>query len=532
ITTGVAVGWWTISFNISVENYEVQYFSETFHLVWATSLTPENGDYTPAEYENETLILDVTYTNTNTGLGIDSATVWAVTVWASHPMSGLGNGVYRLTLNLTGVNPNTYAIVVYAQLANHENQTLNLDLDVLAKHDPILTILFAPPIYPGTETHITISLTYANGTPIVGADVDVEVWIEYGNGTILVLTAETVTIDVFGNGIVFVQIPSYSAEDWVDGDNGPVLWASAAYTGSREIAVDSISTSQALSPLTPMPWWAELLLALLPFIIILIIIVAVGWAYYAKRVRPRKQAQQLALEESGGLWAQRLMGIMDLRALFVMYAKTGLPIFTYDFAGGKMPSALLSGFISAVNAFYGELSGDADRESQLRDVHYKDLHLSLREGQNIVSVLILDASPTEELTESLANFTAQFVSQYATELDAFDGRIDLFDSASEVVERSFHRELLIAYECAEAPPRGFARKIYDLAIKSANTNGRVYIPQLFVAAIEKFGSKKKYNIANALEQLLKAGCLLPFQESNILTKSSPEEAADSSNLFY
>jgi hypothetical protein len=144
-----------------------------------------------------------------------------------------------------------------------------LSLDVLAKQDPVLTILFAPPIYPGTETHITIGLTYANGTPIIGADVDVEVWIEYANGTILVLASETVTTDALGNGIVFVQIPSYSAEDWVDGNNGPVLWASATYSGSREIAVDSISTSQALSPLTPMPWWAELLIALLPFIIIL-----------------------------------------------------------------------------------------------------------------------------------------------------------------------------------------------------------------------------------------------------------------------
>ncbi|MFX0079336.1 MAG: hypothetical protein ACFE8O_08860 [Candidatus Hermodarchaeota archaeon] len=530
ITTGVSVGWWTISFNISIENYEVQYFSETFHLVWATSLTPENGDYTPTEYENETLILDVTYTNTNTGLGIDSANVWAVTVWASHPMSALGNGVYRLTLNLTGANPNTYAIVVYAQLSNHENQTLNLSLDVLAKHDPILTIHFVPPIYPGTETYITTSLLYANSTPIIGAHVDVEVWIEYANGSILVLTAETVTTDEFGNGIVFIQILSCSAEDWMDGNNGPVLWASATFAGSREIALNSTIASQALSPL--MPWWVELLIALLPFIIILIVIIIIGWTYYAKRVRPRKQAQQLALEEKGGMWAQRLMGIMDLRALFVMYAKTGLPIFTYDFAGGEMPSALLSGFISAVNSFYGELSGDADRESQLRDVHYKDLHLSLREGQNVVSVLILDASPTEELTESLANFTAQFVSHYATELESFDGRIDVFDSASEIVERSFHGELLIAYECAEPPRRGFTRKIYDLAINISSTKGRVYIPQLFVAAIEKFGSKKKYNIANALQQLLKAGCLVPLQESSIPTESTSEEAADSSNLFY
>ena len=146
-----------------------------------------------------------------------------------------------------------------------------------------------------------------------------------------------------------------------------------------------------------------------------ILLILIGSVIYVKRVRPRKLARLKQLEESGGMWAQRIMGLMELRALFVTYSQTGLPIFTYDFAGGEMPSTLLAGFIAAVNSFYSELSGEIDRESQLRDIHYKDLHLSLREGTHIVSVLILDSSPSEEITESLASFTTQFETRFASE---------------------------------------------------------------------------------------------------------------------
>lgn len=231
----------------------------------------------------------------------------------------------------------------------------------------------------------------------------------------------------------------------------------------------------------------------------------------------------MALEETGGTWAQRMMGLMDLRALFVMYSKTGLPIFTYDFSGGELPSTLLSGFISAVNSFYSEISGEMDRDSQLRDIHYKDLHLSLREGKYVVSVLILDASPSEELTESLANFTFAFEDKFKPQLEKFDGRIDVFDPAFKVVEASFHGELLLAYECTEAPSRGFSRKIYNLASERANKDGRLFIPQLFVAAVEKFGPKKKFAIATALGQLIEDGCLTPTSDSAPSVLTPPAE---------
>jgi hypothetical protein len=533
VTTAATAGWWTISFNITVQNYQTQYFSETFYLVWATSLTPQDGDYTPSEYENETLVLDVLFIDTSNGVNINGATVWAVFQSGTNNLVALGSGVYQLTLNLTDVTPATYPLTVYAQLANYENQTLNLNLIVLAKNDAALTVNLPLPInvVEGHEVAVTVVLTFSNTSPIAGAEVGLDVWILYANGTNLMLYSQIITTDVFGTRIVLVQLPLYSAEFWANNNDPPYLWSAAYYNGTRETAAGSASTSEVISQATEVPWWVDLLMFLLPFIVMFIIIIIIVWAYYSKRVKPRKQAQQQALEQSAGKWAQRMMGLMDLRALFVTYSKTGLPIFTYDFAGGEMPSTLLSGFISAVNSFYSELSGEVDRESQLRDIHYKDLHLSLREGQYVVSVLILDSSPGEVLTQSLAQFTTEFESRFGNELAAFDGRIDVFETGSQIVEASFHGELLLAYECGKAPSRGFSRKIYDLAVKLANDEGHLYLPQLFVAAIEKYGATRKYEIANALEQLHEEGCLVPANENPFPSEDQTEKPGDSSLFF-
>ena len=533
VTTGATAGWWTISFNISAQNYEIGYFNETFYLVWATSLTPENGDYSPSEYENETLVLDVLFWDTSNSLGIDSATVWANFQSTLHSVVSMGSGVYRLTLNLTDVTPATYLVTFYAQRTNFENKTLILSLQVLAKHDSVLSVSLPPPnnIVEGLQISVTVILTLSNGTPITGADVGLNVWIHYANGTNQMLYSEIILTDAFGARIVLVQLPAYPPDFWTNPDDAPYLWSAATYNGTGAIAQTTANVSEVISQAQDLPWWFELLMFLLPFIALLIVIIIIIWAYYAKRVKPRRLAQQEALEASASNWAQRMMGLMDLRALFVTYAKTGLPIFTYDFAGGEMPSTLLSGFLSAVNAFYSELSGELDRESQLRDIDYKDLHLSLHEGQYVVSVLILDSSPSEVLTQSLAQFSAEFETRFGKELASFEGRIDVFDKASEIVEASFHGELLIAYECVKAPSRGFTRKIYDLALALANDEGRVYLPQLFVAAIEKFGAKKKFEIANALERLHEQGCLLPANDITEIDDDKSDNPSDPSVYF-
>jgi len=206
-----------------------------------------------------------------------------------------------------------------------------------------------------------------------------------------------------------------------------------------------------------------------------------------------------------------------------MHAASGLPIFTYSFTGGELPSTLLSGFISAVSAFHGELSGQPDRAAQLGDIHYKDLHLSLHEGRRIISVAILDASPSEEVTQSLTEFTRRFEQAYAPDLARFDGRIDVFEGADELVGKSFHSDLLVAHKCDKKPSRGFPQRVYALAKKLARADGHVYLPQLFVAAVERFGADKKFAIAHAIETLRSEGCLAPTTPPPASAPSSPPE---------
>lgn len=507
-TTSATAGYWYVNFSISLQNYETQWFVKSFELVWPTTLTPMGGSYTVREYENETLVLQVTYTDTHAGAGISTGTLWAVFRGSSYGLVSLGGGVYRLTLNLTGVPPADYTLDLSAQGQHYQQQGLQLTLQVLAKLAPNLSVILPSLLVEGTEIPVTIELTFPNGTPIVGAKVSLRVWVHQVNGTDIVLTSQNVTTNLQGRAIVAVPLPSYSQDFWTQGQP-PEVRVLATYGGSRAMTVASTQTSRTISQASPLNPLLALLLRLLPFIIVIIVVILIGWAYYAKSVKPRRAKRLKVMESGGGAWAQRMLGLLDLRALFVMHASSGLPIFTYSFTGGELPSTLLSGFISAVSAFHGELSGQPDRASQLRDIHYKDLHLSLHEGRRIISVAILEASPSEEVTQSLTEFTRRFEQTYAPDLARFDGRIDIFEGADELVGKSFHSDLLVAHKCDKKPARGFPRRVYALAKKLARTDGHVYLPQLFVAAVEQFGADKKYAIAHAIETLRNDGCLAP-----------------------
>jgi hypothetical protein len=490
-------------------NYDTQWFVKSFDLVWPTTLTPTSGSYNPSEYENETLVLQVTYTDTHASMGITTGTLWAVFRGSSYGLVSVGGGVYRLSLNLTGVPPADYLLDISAQGQDYQQQALQLNLRVLAKLPADLSVTLPPVLEEGREIPVTIKLAFLNGTPIVGVEVSVSVWVHHHNGTDVTLASRNVTTDAEGQYILVVLLPLYPADFWTNGEQPPEVRVLATYDGSRALTAASAQASRAVSQSSPLNPLLALLLRLLPFIVAIIVVAVVGWLYYAKSVKPRRAKQLKVMESGGGAWAQRMMGLLDLRALFVMHASSGLPIFTYSFTGGELPSTLLSGFISAVSAFHGELSGQPDRESRVRDIHYKDLHLSLHEGKHIISVAILEESPSEEVTQSLADFTKRFEQAYAPDLARFEGRIDTFEGAGELVGKSFHSDLLVAHKCEKKPPKGFPTRVYALAKNLARADGLVYLPQLFVAAVEKFGADKRFAIAHAIETLRSNDCIAP-----------------------
>jgi hypothetical protein len=443
------------------------------------------------------------------GIGLSGASIitnWTLTPTITpHPTE---QGIYNITCPTTGVSPGTCTIVFTVQLTNYEERqrliTFQLKVDIQIEPNFVIPAGV-------TEEGIIIAharVTFQNGTPVVNEQVRFTFTLRLSDGYEEVLLSETLRTNSTGWANSLIQLGTFSIQVWLSSIGiPPILDVQIEFLGSDTLAQKGI-TPQIFG--IGMGVMNLFMIYILPILVILLVIVLAIVLAYRKVIKPRKVKQLQEVESTGEMWAQRILGLLDLRALFVQHAKTGLPIFTYSFTGRDLPSELLTGFISAVNSFFAELSGEADRESQLQDIHYQDLHLSLKEGQYITSALILEESPSEEVTESLAEFTANFEQTYEAELSAFEGRIDVFKTADELVGKSFHSELLVPHTCSAKPPRGFSRRIFKLAKNLADTDGRLYLPQLFVAAVEKFGSNRKYAIAHAIVTLRDDGCITPY----------------------
>jgi hypothetical protein len=522
---GASVGRWHIRFTFSKPNYEAQSFYVEVYLVWPTELTPTDGVYSLVNFENERQPLLVTFTNTFSGVGVSTGQVTLNFGPSSIQLASIGSGLYRGTLDLTGVPPGLYLLNISAQAPNYQNQTLQLQLRVKAKLAVSLQLqLDNQTVQEGTFLQTRVRVTLAeNGSAVVGGNVEFRIALVLPNGSLLEIAGNTVKTDSEGWALSVSFIPVLRYSDWqayfVEGTS-PKLQISIRFLGSQALALNSMTPQ--LRQLA-MGLLNAFILYVLPWVVVALVVVLVIFVAMRKVVRPRRKAKEKVVEKRASTWVQRLLGLTDLRALFVMHTKQGVALFTRSFTGQDLPGQLASGFISAVRAFHGELSGKPNRESQLRDIHYEDVHLSLHEGRHVISVAILEASPSEEVTQSLADFTRRFEQTYAPDLARFDGRIDVFEAADELVGKSFHSDLLVAHKCDKKPSRGFPRRVYGLAKKLARADGHVHLPTLFNAAVKRFGADKKFAIAHAIETLRSEGCLAPSTPPPAGPPRSPSE---------
>ena len=525
-TTGLDAGWWRITFNASIMNYQIQWFSWKFHVLWPTTLNPKDGVYTVEEYENETVVIEVAYMDTHNGVGVSAGTIWLLFQGTTHYFTHIGGGWYRLALNLTGVTPSTYTVEVFAEGEDYQARQIAMELEVLAKARATLTVELPDTAVEGDTIAIMMRLSFLNGTPITSETVTVTVWLRYVNGTLRLLIARNVTTDGQGEAAIAVAIPVHPSTFWERNNGHPVLVVEAVFWGTRPIASasmeSSITVEQMPSTTPPLLWLLLVLVAL----IIAIAALAIWLAYSRLRQRQirlrREREEKLQREaeerlreakEKGGEWAKRLIALNELRHLIVMHRTAAVSLFTYNFTQEELSSTLVSGFLSAVGAFYRELSGEEEREAALQDIHYEDLHLSLHEGRYVTSVLISEASAGKEVRASLAEFTARFEERYSDELEGFDGRVDIFADAGDLVKEAFHTELLLPHECVNPPvldAPSLAQKVYNLAEDMQAKHGSVYLPKLFLKALELFEKEgDKYAIAASLSFLCENGCIMP-----------------------
>ena len=129
-------------------------------------------------YSGDTVDLNITFTNIGTGLGIEGADVttdWDILHGTSYTLVEIGNGVYRLSIDTTGLLADRYVFNVNASKYLHYNKTITADI-VLAPVPVIIDITYMPaaPVW-GDDIHFTINITDARDiSAITGGNVTLQ----------------------------------------------------------------------------------------------------------------------------------------------------------------------------------------------------------------------------------------------------------------------------------------------------------------------------------------------------------------------
>ena len=143
-------------------------------------------------YLGDLVIGNITFTDIDTGQGVEGATVmtdWGDLYGTAYTLVDLGNGVHRLSVDTTGLDAALYIFHINATKYLHLNRTVTADI-LLAAIPVDIQVVFSPtdPEY-GEEIQIQANVTDARtGAPVLGSSVnlifleDVYVMTDLGGG--------------------------------------------------------------------------------------------------------------------------------------------------------------------------------------------------------------------------------------------------------------------------------------------------------------------------------------------------------------
>ncbi|NWF95240.1 MAG: hypothetical protein HXY34_03775 [Candidatus Thorarchaeota archaeon] len=221
---------------------------------FAVSVTPVSTDLQlvlPAAqsfYAGDTITANITFSSISTGIGIALANV--VTNWNDLYGPGstileIGGGVYRLTINTTGLDAGTYSFTVSAAKQYHVNRTVSAQ--ILLVRLPVDILLTSYPGIPvwGEDVTLVVNVTsIRSGLPVLAAEVNVTF------SGVLYLTNEmggglyNCTIDtseyIAGEFVVTVSFEATNFEDRVKDFQLRIARVSSTLNGS-------LSTSSAVN---------------------------------------------------------------------------------------------------------------------------------------------------------------------------------------------------------------------------------------------------------------------------------------------
>ena len=219
--------------------------------------------------------------------------------------------------------------------------------------------------------------------------------------------------------------------------------------------------------------------------------------------------------------ADTFSDVANLNRLLVLHKESGICVFD-PFAEESQDATLVAGFLQAISTFGHDLAdspgltnGEKTEGTALRELQYEDFRILIHDGQFVRNALVLGGVPSEQLRERLENFTKAFETRYKGDFEHWDGRVDQFNSAADLVEEIFLISLRHPHTVAPSKPRGtqlssLESDIYSLSKELTKDREYVFLGQILSTYLAA-GRSSNLEALMAIYQLRVKGLFEPIQ---------------------
>jgi hypothetical protein len=162
---------------------------------------------------------------------------------------------------------------------------------------------------------------------------------------------------------------------------------------------------------------------------------------------------------------------------------------------------------------------------------YEGFRILIHDGEFVRNALVLTGTPSSQLRERLEKFTAVFEKRFQEDFSHWSGRVDQFNSASDLVEEIFLISLRLPHRVRPRRPRGvqltgLESDIYKVAKEISKDREYIFLGQILSTYIAA-AKRDKLEVLMAIYQLRQKGLLKPWQlDTAVLaaTTAAPSES--------
>ncbi len=440
-----------------------------------------------------------------------------------------GIGLYEVpSLNTDDLTPGTYNVTIYAEANDFTDSIAVITLTVLAKQtinyeaDSNFEYLTIPNL--GQPWWLSLQLYLENTSSPLSSH-------SYGGlyrqpGMTFLPEGTAVTLTVTAQSGNYDPLIGYVGSDgWVHFEGSLTQEGEHQFYISLEGAENYVAlTNMEIAPLSQPIYvmsMASIITQNLPTILIIaaiVIILPLGSVLtYRRYVLLPKRRQKLAKYQA---IADTFSDVANLNRLLVLHKESGICVFD-PFAEESQDATLVAGFLQAISTFGHDLGDspglaeDSDDARTLRELQYEGFRILINDGKFVRVALVLSGTPSEQLRGRLETFTGVFENRYKKDFEHWEGRVDQFNSASDLVEEVFLISLRHPHSVAPRKPRGaqlnsLESDIYKLSKELTLDREYIFLGQVLSTYLAAAKSDKLEALMG-IYQLRMKGIFLPIQ---------------------